>query len=410
MGSSKKKILVVDDIPTNIMVLTKILSSNYDVYMATNGHKALKIAAAQLPDLILLDIMMPEMDGYEVCEKLKSKPATKNIPIIFISAKNQVEDVTKGLSLGAIDYITKPFEKAIVQARLKNHLSLKWHRDELQNAKNQLESKVEQRTAELNNILEEKGILMQELRHAKEIAEAANLAKSRFLSRINHELRTPLHQNLGFLEIISKKEHLTDNGTQFLANALQAGNKLLELLDNILRLSEAETGQLQRETARFNPRAIIDDIINSKKQDAENKGINIKCLTDTNVPNQANGMPAMVKQILSHIINNAIKFTEEGEIIVHTMAHKLTSDRYRLDIFISDTGIGIAKEQHDRIFDMFSQVDETNARKYAGAGLGLAICRQLAECMGGTITVNSELGKGCEFLISITLNGLENAS
>ena len=152
MSATKDKptVLIVDDEPTNLRILRETLVSDHTVLIANNGNDGLNIAASKNPDLILLDIIMPEMDGYEVCKSLKSEPNTKTTPIIFISAKDEVHDVTKGFLLGAVDYITKPFDKAIVQARINNHLSLKWHRDSLEKAKDELEFKVEQRTAELS--------------------------------------------------------------------------------------------------------------------------------------------------------------------------------------------------------------------------------------------------------------------
>jgi len=131
MREEKQKILIVDDTPTNIQILDEVLKDEYEIYFAVNGKDALQNAATVIPDLILLDIMMPEMDGYEVCRNLKDNSQLKDIPVIFITALDQAEHETEGLELGAIDYITKPFNPAIVRLRVKNHIELKKHRDAL---------------------------------------------------------------------------------------------------------------------------------------------------------------------------------------------------------------------------------------------------------------------------------------
>jgi len=129
MADTRPKILVVDDIPSNVHVLSRILRDDYDIYFATDGEKALDLVQARLPDLVLLDIMMPGMDGYEVCARIKADPVTHDIPVIFISAKSEVEDETRGLEVGAIDFITKPISPPIVKARVRNHLLLKRQAD-----------------------------------------------------------------------------------------------------------------------------------------------------------------------------------------------------------------------------------------------------------------------------------------
>ncbi len=183
--SEKKTILIVDDTPANVSLLNNILKDSYKTKIATNGEKALKLAASEpSPDLVLLDVMMPEMDGYEVCERLKSDDVTRDIPVVFLTAKVAVEDETKGLSLGAVDYITKPISPPIVLERVKNHLALKEARDLLQNQNRILEEKVQERTRQLDEL------------HDVAMEAMGALAESRDPETGNHIRRTQLYVKL----------------------------------------------------------------------------------------------------------------------------------------------------------------------------------------------------------------------
>ena len=213
MDTLKATILVVDDTPDNLTLMSELLNGHYKVKIANNGEKALKVANSDAPpDLILLDIMMPGMDGYEVCRQLKQDPRTINIPLIFLSAKNAVEDEKKGLELGAIDYISKPISPPIVMARVKNHLAL------------------QQKNLELLRVTA--------------IVENYNLAKSAFLYSMSHELRSPLNAILGFAQLMdSASPQPSPAQKDQLKHILQAGWHLLSLINEILNLAKIESGQ-----------------------------------------------------------------------------------------------------------------------------------------------------------------------
>jgi len=177
----KQRILIVDDVPSNIKILNDTLRNEYLISVATNGLDALKIAGSEnTPDLILLDIMMPEMDGYEVCRRLKETPKTRNIPILFVTAMGEVEDETKGLGLGAVDYITKPISPPIVQARVRNHMSLKLHQDHL-------EDLVRERTAQLKRAFEKiKGASLGTIHRLSKAAEFKDEDTGAHVLRMSH--------------------------------------------------------------------------------------------------------------------------------------------------------------------------------------------------------------------------------
>ncbi|MBF0530158.1 MAG: response regulator, partial [Deltaproteobacteria bacterium] len=234
---NKPLILIVDDTPTNIQVLAEALRTDYRVKVATSGKLALDILGKKdgRPDIILLDVMMPVMDGYEVCALLKSSPTTKDIPVIFITAMIGEDDERKGLELGAVDYIRKPFKPSLVKARIRNHLDLKRYRDHL-------EEMVEQRTSEL--------------KQAKEAAEAANRAKSIFISTMSHELRTPLNHIIGFIDLVRSKDYGEINPEQeeYLGYALASGRHLLALVNNIPDFASLDAKEIELKPRDLNIR------------------------------------------------------------------------------------------------------------------------------------------------------------
>ncbi|MBF0429041.1 MAG: response regulator, partial [Magnetococcales bacterium] len=222
-NASKPIILVVDDIPENIDVLKGALMRDYTVRPAPNGLIALKAAhISPHPDLVLLDIMMPEMNGYEVCRRLKADEVTQHIPVIFVSAKSEEEDELEGLRLGAVDYITKPFQPEEVLVRIGTHLSLRLAHRQLEESRALLEERVKERTAEL---------------------EKANQAKSDFLATMSHEIRTPMHAILGMSDILLETR-LDDSQRSYVTMFQKAGRNLLNLINDILDLSKVESGQL----------------------------------------------------------------------------------------------------------------------------------------------------------------------
>ena len=214
-------ILVVDDSPENLTLMHGMLKDAYRVRAVNSGERALRIAcSATPPDLILLDIMMPEMDGYEVCRRLGADPRTASIPVIFLTARTDEEDERKGLELGAVDYIVKPASAPIVRARVRNHLALKAMAD----------------------VMREKNV---ELEHARAVAEQASLAKSEFLSRMSHELRSPLNAVIGFAQLMeSETPPPSDSQRASLTQILQGGWYLLALINEILDLAVIESGRL----------------------------------------------------------------------------------------------------------------------------------------------------------------------
>ncbi|MBF0370413.1 MAG: response regulator [Magnetococcales bacterium] len=377
------KILVVDDEPVNIELLAEILETDFQVIFATSGAAALKIASVQLPDLILLDIMMPEMDGYEVCERLKADDALKEIPVIIISALGGEADESKGLQSGAVDYITKPFNPTIVKLRVDNHLELKQHRD-------RLTEMVIARTAELHA--------------AKEKAEAGDRIKSEFLYLISHELRTPLTSIIGFSGLLETK--LEAAHQESVRHISQAGERLMVLVDDILDLVKIDTGEALPNHTAFALRELIDQVTETPMDQAKVKGLTLQVQLDQGVGEQVRTDREKLRKILRHLLDNAVKFTDKGAVqllVAREAPGGEAGERAALRFTIQDSGKGLAPDQQEMIFRYFTQVEAPETRTREGAGLGLALCRRFVGWLGGRIWVESQLGSGSTFYFTVPL-------
>lgn len=397
-NSENQSILIVDDNPNNLEVLAHILTDvGYQVSVALDGETAIEQVEYHPPELILLDIMMPAgIDGFETCRRLKANPLTCEIPIIFLSALSDSHNKVNGLSVGAVDYISKPFQSEEVLARIRIHLKLYNLTKKLEQQKQLLEEKVELRTVELLA--------------AKEAAEAANIAKSQFLANMSHELRTPLNAIIGYSEML--QEEAEDLDQKFFIPDLKkiygAGTHLLGLINDILDLSKIESGKVELYLETVDISDLIREVITMIKPLVEKNANVLVVNCEPNLGDMKTDL-TKVRQSLFNLLSNASKFTKKG--IVTLKVEK----RYRKSgiadgeeqksaipyiLFkISDTGVGIAPERIEKLFQPFTQADASTTREYGGTGLGLAITRNLSRIMGGDTLVESEVGKGSTFTL-----------
>lgn len=383
------KILIVDDVQLNLDLMKDILSNqNYQIATAVNGKSAIAKAKAHKFDLILLDVVLPDIDGFEVCTHLKSNLLTQDTPIIFLTAQREKESIVKGFQLGALDYISKPFSKEELLARVNLHLTLRKTQDELI--------------------------------RSKEMAEAAVKAKAIFLANISHEIRTPMNGIIGMIDIL-KKTPLTEEQLEYLDIIDISGENLLMIINDVLDFSKIEAGQITFEHIRFNLADEVGEVVKILGYKATQKQLDFSFEFDPEVPELVVGDPLRLKQVLINLCNNAIKFTNEGYVRIRIKLIDIVDATVRLSFEIHDSGIGISAENQTKLFQSFSQADASTTRKFGGTGLGLAISKNLVQLMNGNIGIISEEGKGstfhfsCEFGVSsqelsaVDINKLEES-
>ncbi len=385
---SQITILIVDDTPANISILGEFLTP-YKVKVALDGYKALRMLEEGLrPTIILLDIMMPGIDGYEVCKRIKNNPETRDIPVIFISALSDLADKVKGFQYGAVDYITKPFHLAEVNSRITSHLNITLYRKELQKANELLEQKVRERTLELES--------------AKEKAEEANRVKSHFLSLFSHEMRTPLAGIMGFSEALIDGVEGSEK-QEYISYLYDSAQRLKGTIESILTLKNLEAETKQLVAVSFDVAARVQTLIKPHIDKAKDKKLAVKVnfLMQDNMVTLDQGM---FDVILNNIVGNAVKYTEQGTVNVTLTDDRSGEERF-LYLVVKDTGPGIPQEKHIQIFEEFRQVDEGIRRNFEGVGLGLSLVRKYVEACGGSIELESFTGRGSIFTIKLPLLG-----
>jgi signal transduction histidine kinase len=398
---NKGNILIVDDTPENLQVLSATLCDRgYKVRGVINGKMAIRAAKYGSPDLILLDIKMPEMNGYDVCGQLKSEPQTSEIPVIFISALDEVLDKVKAFQIGGVDYITKPFQVEEVLARVEHQLTIKRLQKELIARNTQLQQEIVER------------------KKAEEAAAAASKAKSQFVANMSHELRTPLNAILGFTQVMSRDSSLSHENIENLRIINRSGQHLLELVNDVLDLSKIEAGIVTLDESSFDLYQLLDSLEEMFQIKAETKNLQLKFSVESQVPQYIKTDEKKLRVCLINLVGNSIKFTEHGGEILLNVGLKNTSsevteseidsqststEQCLISFEVQDTGVGIAVAEIDTLFNAFVQT-EAGRKAADGTGLGLTITKKYVQIMGGNIGVSSILGEGTTFKFHIKIS------
>lgn len=366
-------ILLVDDTPANLKVLTELLKEyNYKVRAVPSGKLALKSVAHSQPDLILLDINMPEMNGYEVCQQLKENPETAHIPVIFISALDDVQDKIQAFRQGGVDYITKPFQIEEVHARIKTHLTIDALQRELQEKNLRLESQLGQ---------------LQEMQSMQDT----------WLNMVVHDLRVPLTGAIGYVSLVA--ENASAVPAPF-AYYIQLAHKSLEsvkiALENIIDLGKMERGKISLTYAKLELISSLRDWLDEIELIASQHQFEVHLPP---APIEVMADPLLLKRIVFNLLTNAFRLTKLGKRVQLS----LNLENEWIYLAILDQGPGIPEEYREKIFEKFVQVQLSHRSDPTSSGLGLTFCKMAIEAHRGQIGVESEVGKGSTFWFRIPL-------
>jgi two-component system sensor histidine kinase/response regulator len=363
-------ILVVDDNKKNLQVIGNILhTEKYKVAMALNGSMALILANQLHPDLIILDIMMPEMDGFEVCKTLKRNTETKEIPVIFLTAKVELDDVVEGFNLGGVDYITKPFKQKELLVRIKNHLDL-------------IESK---RKIELQ---------------AKQLTED-NAFKDKLFSIIGHDLRSPLSSLKFTIDLIIRGiiDHKDELFINTITNLSKSTDEAYVLLENLLGWAKSQSGVLVIIPEILNLKEIAESNARLLKLNLNNKNIQFKLNIPDNLTAFADNQ--MINTVLRNLFSNAIKFTpNDGTIEISASV----TVKNIVEVKVTDSGVGISPDDLQRLFSPTNPLKKAGTNHESGSGLGLILCKDFIQKNGGNLMVESKPGVGSSFAFTLPEN------
>ena len=369
-SSNDAWILIVDDDPIVRSLMRDALEDEgFSVVEAEDGVEACRVCEERLPVLLVVDVVMPQMDGFELCRELRNRPATKDVPILIATGLDDLHSVAKAYDAGATDFIAKPLNWLILNHRIRYML----------------------RAARAFNELRQN---QERLRTAKEEAEAANRAKSEFLTNMSHELRTPLNAIIGFSSMM-RDQLAGPLGTQYLDYTkiiVESGTHLLAIINDILDVARAETGRLKLSEEEVDIADIVSLSAGMIRTLAEKAEVECSFEVADDLP-LFWGDPTKMRQILINLLTNAIKFTPAGGEVRLTAKQEQNG---AINFLIKDTGIGIPADKMAVALAPFGQVDSSLARRYDGVGLGLPLTKRLLELHDGTLEIISEPGRGTE--------------
>ncbi len=433
------EILIVEDSPTQAERLRRLIQSkSYRVRVAGNGRLALAMLREHMPHLVLSDIIMPEMNGYELCSAIKADPALRAIPVILVTTLNDSKDIIRGIECGADNFVRKPYSEEYLLSRISHMLVNQKLRqapdtdgialylgdqkhfihagrqqildllistyEQAVQVNSELQAR-ERQVIELNMRLAHHAAELETInreiaRKNLELAEASRM-KSAFIANMSHELRTPLNAIIGFTGALLMKlpGPLTPDQDKQLNTIRTSARHLLSLINDILDVAKIEAGKVTLQVERINCQDLAAQTADTLRPLAAQKGLALSV--------ELPGEPIMVEsdkraltQVMINLINNAIKFTDTGAIKV-SLAQAMVEGKLAVRFSVADTGVGIKSEDQPKLFQAFSQLDATSTRDAEGAGLGLYLCQNLANLLGGALSFTSEYGKGSVFTLTL---------
>ena len=394
----RKKILLVDDEPLNIKVLSEILRDSYRIMVATRGTEALKCAASsQPPDLVLLDLVMPGMDGLEVCRRLKESENTASIPVIFITGQGKDSDITAAMEAGAVDCMRKPVHPLVLKQRVKLQLEMKKCRSGT--AQGLIAAALQQEK-------EENQALRTALRAAEQELEASRQYRHMFLAEMHHEIKTHLTTIVGMAGL-ARKQELSPVLEDYISTIQQATDTLVALINDIVDLSLIEEGELEAGNNKFSPGDLVNMVADSCSEVALKKNVELVIDSDPQLPSLLYGADARLRQMLTHLLHFNIKWLGSREILLETGGRFGESGRFILEFKVSARDAELTRKEASGLFSYIDPMSATHDRRTAGSGLGLPICRRIVEKMSGRISVESGEDSGVEFICSVPVECID---
>lgn len=369
VNPSEYKILIVDDVISNVLLLKVLLTNQgYQIATATNGTQALEMTATESPDLILLDVMMPDISGFEVAVQLKASEDYNEIPIIFLTALNSTADIVKGFKMGANDFITKPFNKEELIIRVTHQISL-------------IAAKriITQQTEELRNTI---------------------MGRDKLYSVIAHDLRGPMgsiKMVLNMLILNIPASAIGEEMIEMLRMANQTTEDVFSLLDNLLKWTKSQIGKLNVVYQDFDLKDVAESVIDISSSIAQLKDISFTLIAPEKVDVHAD--IDMMKTVMRNLISNAIKYSNKGSMITVTIENNNNLGIVR----VKDSGCGIKEEDQAKLLHMDTHFTTFGTDNEEGSGLGLLLCRDFVEKNGGKLWFESIPGEGSEFFFSVPL-------
>lgn len=371
-NTEKPTVLIVDDTPYVLTTMTFLLRDKYIIKVANSGERGLKVAeTGDPPDLILLDIMMPGMDGYEVCRRLKESDRLKNVPVIFLSALDATEDIIKGFQAGGVDYITKPSQPEEVHARVSTHLNLHFYRNELEIKNRQLESSYRS---------------LQEMERMRD-----NL-----VHMVVHDMRNLLMGVSSYLEMMENRtsQGLSEKAPLYLKRASALTDNLTGMTEALLDVSKLENNEMNLKITDFDMNDLVEEAVEKLYAMSGDRKITFP-RPDRMV--KASGDRDVLLRIVINLLNNAIKFSGSNGTIV--LKNEIQGNNVLFSI--SDDGPGVPAAYHEKIFEKFGQVEMRKKKHKHSTGLGLTFCKLGIEAHGGRIWLESKEGEGTTFFFVI---------
>ncbi|HWQ34624.1 MAG TPA: ATP-binding protein [Blastocatellia bacterium] len=388
-------VLVIEDNLEMNRFLAEMLATEYRVATAFDGEEGLQQALSLKPDLILTDVMMPQMSGDQVVREVRARAELDAIPVVLLTAKADDELRARLLREGAQDYVMKPFSVEELHARVGNLVTMKRAREVLQQELATQLRDLEALARETTFRKRELQSALEAMRVARDQAEQASRVKSDFIRMVSHELRTPLNSINGYLQILQRQptEALTATQRQIVERIAGSSARLLDLIESLLEYARIQSGRLQITVGTFDAAAVAAEAVEDMRAQAERRGLELRFQPEPNLP-PLRSDARLVRLIMTNLVSNAVKYTERGTIEVSVScedgAHRIA---------VRDTGPGIPAEQQALIFEPFEQLQQVNRKHAPGFGLGLAIVRQMVEALGGRIELESQPGTGSTFIV-----------